>query len=242
MDIVGLMESLGTSNVPFIAAFFIGLMTSLSPCPLATNVTAIAYISRNIHSKRISLLMGLLYTLGRAFAYVALAFAIISIGIEAREISWFLQQYGEKLLGPLLIFIGVLMLGLVHFEFPRIEFLNIESLKKIFAQGSLAGSFGLGVVFALAFCPFSAVLYFGMLLPLSIRMHDPLVLPALFAFGTGIPVILFSLITAYCFSSLGKYLKKTEQIERYVRTISGIAFIVIGLYCTCVSYISTGGV
>lgn len=117
MSLMAFMESMGTSNIAIVAAFFIGLMTAISPCPLATNITAIAYISRKIEHSKHTLMVGFLYTLGRMFTYVALASLIVYIGINTQQISLFLQSYGEKLLGPLLLIIGIIMLNIVKLNF-----------------------------------------------------------------------------------------------------------------------------
>lgn len=227
------MESMGSSNIPIVAAFFIGLMTAISPCPLATNITAVAYISRRIENSRHTLLVGFLYTLGRAFTYAGLASLIVYIGVNTQEIASFVQSYGERLLGPLLIVIGLVMLEVVKLDFLSVGN-RLGKLKETLAEKGYIGSFLLGVVFALAFCPFSGVLYFGMLIPLAIKFKDGIIIPSVFAFATGLPVILSSLLIAKSISKLGEIMNKVQSIEKWVRKIVAIIFILMGVYYTLI--------
>ena len=229
MELMSFMEAMGISSIPIIAAFFIGLMTAISPCPLTTNITAIAYTSKRIDNNKHTLLVGLLYTLGRMFTYVLLASLIVWFGINTQMISLFLQRYGEKVLGPLLIFVGLVMLDILKFNFLK-ESRKLNNLKEKLANKGFLGSFLLGVIFALAFCPFSAVLFFGMLIPLALKAGDGLIIPAVFAFATGLPVIIFSIILVKSVSKLGVIMNKVQTFELWMRRIVAVIFIIIGLY------------
>jgi len=220
---------MATSDIALLAAFFIGLMTAISPCPLATNITAIAYISKRIDNSKHTLVVGFLYTFGRMFSYVLIASLIVWFGISTRIIAPSLQEYGEILLGPLLLIVGILMLGFVKFDF----FGNSEKLSKLkerLATKGYIGSFLLGTLFALAFCPFSAVLFFGMLIPLALKAGSAILVPSVFAFATGLPVIIFSFILVYSISRLGQVMNKVQTFEKWMRRIVAIVFIVIGVY------------
>jgi len=229
MSLMAFMETMGTSNIAIVAAFFIGLMTAISPCPLATNITAIAYISRKIEHSKHTLMVGFLYTLGRMFTYTALASLIVYIGINTQQIALFIQSYGENLLGPLLIIIGIVMLDIIKLNFLKGNDM-LASLKKKLAEKGYLGSFLLGVIFALAFCPFSGVLFFGMLIPLALKAGDGLIIPSVFAFATGLPVIIFSFILVYSVSKLSNILNKVQVFEKWVQKIAGVLFIIVGLY------------
>ncbi len=226
MSLMSFMETMSMNGFPLVAAFFIGLMTALSPCPLATNITAIAYISKKIDNGRNTLLTGFVYTLGRMFTYVILASLIVYIGVNVQAISLFLQRYGEKILGPLLIFIGLIMINII--KLPSLKPGN--KIKEKLSEKGYWGSFLLGVLFALAFCPFSAVLYFGMLIPLALKFSDGILIPSIFAFATGLPVIIFSFILVYSVSKLGNILGKVQVFEKYTRYIMSIIFIIVGFY------------
>ncbi|WP_111706768.1 aromatic aminobenezylarsenical efflux permease ArsG family transporter [Lutibacter citreus] len=215
-------------NIPILSAFVLGLMTSISPCPLATNITATAYISKNITNKKKVFLSGIIYSLGRAFSYTLIGL-ILFFGASKFHLAKFFQQNGEKYLGPLLILIGLVMLNIIRLNFlNKTNFTN--KLGEKFSSNGLLGSFLIGILFALAFCPYSGALYFGMLIPMTISSVDGLLLPIVFALGTGIPVILFTYLLAFAAGSVGDFYKKITKIEKWMRTITGIVFLLTGLY------------
>lgn len=219
---------LETTNLPFLSAFVLGLMTAISPCPLATNITATAFISKSISSKKKVLLSGLLYSLGRAFSYTAIGL-ILYFGASKFHIARFFNQNGEKYLGPLLIILGLIMLNIIKLNFlGTSDFSN--KLSEKFKNKGLLGSFLIGVVFALAFCPYSGALFFGMLIPLTISSADGLYLPIIFAFGTGIPVILFTYLLAFAATSVGVFYTRITKIEKVMRYVAGIVFVGTGIY------------
>lgn len=215
-------------NIPLLSAFVLGLMTAISPCPLATNITATAFISKNIGSQRKVLLSGILYSLGRAFSYTAVG-VVLYFGASKFHIQRFFSQNGEKVLGPLLIIIGLIMLNVI-----RLNFLGKTSVEERFSEKfkdkGLLGSFLLGVLFALAFCPYSGALYFGMLIPMTISSSSGLYLPLVFAIGTGLPVILFTYLLAFATHRIGSVYQKIQTIEKYMRFIAGVVFVLAGLY------------
>ena len=229
MSLMNFMESMGTSSIPLLAAFFIGLMTAISPCPLATNITAIAYISRKIEHSKHTLLVGIIYTLGRMFIYVLIASLIVLAGMNTQGIALFLQKYGEKILGPLLVIFGLIMIELIKLPVMKSSRF-IDNIKEKLSKKGYVGSFFLGVLFALAFCPFSGVLYFGMLIPLALKAGDPLLVPGVFALATGLPVIVFSLILTYSVSKIGNIMNKVSHMEKVVRVGTSVIFILVGIY------------
>lgn len=214
------------TSAPFVSALALGLLTAISPCPMATNITAIGFIGKDIEDKNRIFYNGLIYTLGRTFAYTALAL-IIFLGADQLKISGAFQLYGTKILGPLLLIIGVIMLGLIRFNFPSFSRIT-ESFQKR-KKFSFLDVFLLGVVFALAFCPYSGVLYFGMLIPLTIS-NSALHLPVVFAIATGLPVIIFAWLIAYTISGIGSLYKKIKAFEFWFRKFVAVLFIGIGIY------------
>ncbi len=236
MTLMAFIEAMGTSNISLLAAFFIGLMMAISPCPLATNITAIAYASKRIDDSRHTMLVGLLYTLGRMFTYVFITSLIVWLGVNVQGISLFLQKYGNSLLGPLLIIIGIVMLDLIKFNFLK-ENGHIAKLKEKLAKKGFLGAFLLGVIFALAFCPFSAVLFFGMLIPLALRAGDGILIPAIFAFATGLPVIIASFILVHSVSKLGNIMNKVQTFEKWTRKTVAVVFIIVGVYYTVILFL-----
>jgi len=217
-----------TYNIPILSAFLIGLLTSISPCPLATNITAIAYISKDIKNPKITILNGLFYTLGRAISYTLLA-TLIYFGFSAFKVSRLFQGWGDKVLGPVLILIGLVMFDVIKLNVNS-QNDTIEKLKLWFAKKGYLGSLLLGMLFAFAFCPYSGVLFFGVLIPLILKSKEALLLPPLFALGTGLPVILFSFLIAFSMKKMNKAFSLVSKIEKITRYIVAAIFIIVGIY------------
>ena len=223
-----LQNLIDNHNIPILSALVLGLMTAISPCPLATNITATAFISKNISDKKKVFFSGIVYSLGRAFSYTTIGL-ILYFGASEFHIARFLNQNGEKYLGPLLIIIGLIMLNVIKLNFLGKSNFQEKLSKKLKDKG-LLGSFLIGVLFALAFCPYSGALYFGMLIPMTIASADGLYLPIVFAFGTGLPVILFTYLLAFTAGKVGVFYNEITKIEKVMRTIAGVVFILTGLY------------
>jgi len=230
-----LQNILDSTQTPILYAFILGLMTSISPCPLATNITAIAYISKNIENKRTIFINGLLYTLGRIFSYTAIGI-ILFFGASQFHVSKAIIHNGERILGFLLIIIGVVMLDLIKINFPSFSKLT-EKMQRTTKRGSAISAFLLGVVFALAFCPYSGVLYFGMLIPLTIASAKGLYLPVIFAIATSLMVIVIAYLLAYSVSSIGNFYKKIQAFQKWFNRVVAVIFIVVGMYYIYIFYI-----
>lgn len=215
-------------NIPLLSAFFLGVLMSISPCPLATNITAIAYISKDAKSPKRTILSGLFYTLGRGISYTLLA-TIIYFGLSSFQVSRIFQGWGDKVLGPALIIIGLVMFGVIKINIKNNSHI-IEKAKLWLSDKGYLGSLALGMLFALAFCPYSGVLFFGVLVPLTFKSVGGLLLPPLFALGTGIPVIIFSLIIALSAKSLNKFFTITQKAEKVIRYVVALVFIIAGIY------------
>lgn len=215
------------SSVPVLSAFILGLMTAISPCPMATNITAIGFISKDLEDRNKVFFNGLVYTLGRVVAYTGLA-VIIYLGADQFELKGLFQKYGEKVIGPVLIIIGIFMLGLI-----KINFASLNLLTNRFEQKSkfrFLDVFFLGVIFAMAFCPYSGVLYFGLLIPLTIKTSSGLYLPAIYAVATGLLVIIFSWVLAYMVSGIGRLYDNLKKFDFWFRKIIAVLFIGMGCY------------
>lgn len=225
MDILqGILEN---TQYSFVTALILGLMTAISPCPLATNITAIGFISKDIEDRRRVFINGLVYTLGRAISYTGLAL-IIYFGASKMNISLFFQGWGEKILGPILILIGLFMLDIIKLNFP--VFSNFTNKIGEKGKGSYWSTLLLGMLFALAFCPYSGVLYFMMLIPITVASASGLYLPVVFAIATGLPVILFAWFIAYAVGNVGKVYNHIKTFELWFRRIVAVLFIAVGLY------------
>jgi len=222
-----LQNILDNSQYAFLTAIVLGLMTAISPCPLATNITAIGFISRDIENHRRVFINGLVYTLGRVISYTGLAL-ILFFGASKMDVSLLFQGWGEKVLGPLLIIIGLLMLDVIKLPFRGLSKLTSKIGEK--STGSYWSSLLLGMVFALAFCPYSGVLYFVMLIPLTISSTSGLYLPVLFAIATALPVIVFAWLLAFAVGGVGRLYKHIKTFESWFRRIVAVLFIGVGIY------------
>jgi cytochrome c biogenesis protein CcdA len=222
------------SQMPFLSAFLLGLMTAVSPCPLATNITAIGFISKDIKNRRRVFYNGLIYTLGRAISYTSIGI-IFFLGANRFKLSGALQQWGEKLLGPILILIGLLMLDVIRINFPGLGKLTEKMEAK--SKSGFWGVLLLGIVFALAFCPYSGVLYFGMLIPMTISSAGGLYLPIIFAIATGIPVIIFAWILAFSVGKVGTVYNKVKGFEIWFRRVIAVLFIGVGVYYVVIYFV-----
>lgn len=211
-----------------LTACWLGLLTSVSPCPLATNIAAISYIGRRVEQPRQVLLSGLLYTLGRLVSYVALAMLIVSSLLAVPELARFLQRYMNVALGPVLIVTGLFLIDLIPLRLPGIR-VGERLQHRVDRMGIWGGAF-LGVLFALSFCPVSAALYFGSLIPLALENQSSVLMPTLYGLGTAVPVVVFALLIAFSARFVGSVFNKLSLISRWARRITGAVFILIGVY------------
>jgi cytochrome c biogenesis protein CcdA len=211
------------------AAFWLGTLAAISPCPLATNIAAISFIGKDLGSSGRVLASGALYALGRVLAYVAVAVLVVSSLLSIPAVASFLQDGMNRILGPLLIVIGAFVLGWV--PLPRLDWGGKgRALQERAARGGLVGAGLLGILFALSFCPISAGLFFGSLVPLSVSSGSRIVVPAFFGLGTGLPVVVFAVLVGLGVRQLGRVFQALTRVERWARWSTGALFIVIGLY------------
>jgi len=210
------------------AAAWLGILTAISPCPLATNIAAISYLTRNSGKARSVFVAGLLYTLGRMFTYILLGVVLYYSFLSIPNVSQFLQKYINLFIGPVLILAGMLLLELISYTTK-----NSGIAGKMQGKIDSIGGWGaplLGIIFALSFCPVSAALFFGSLLPLTIKENSPFILPAVYGLTTGIPVLIFSVIISVSINNLAKVYNKIQFFEKYARSITGVVFIMVGIY------------
>lgn len=229
-----LQNILENSQYGFLTAFILGLMTAISPCPLATNISAIGFISRDLENRRRVFLKGLVYTLGRAISYTGLG-VILFLGASKMKVSLLFQGWGEKLLGPILILIGIFMLDFIRLKFPGLSGLTEKMGEH--SKRSYWGTLLLGMVFAMAFCPYSGVLYFGMLIPITIASAGGLYLPVIFAVATGLPVIIFAWLLAFAVGNVGMLYNRIKVFELWFRRVVAVLFIAAGVYYITIFYL-----
>lgn len=225
-----IQDFIANTEFVILVAFLLGVLTSISPCPLATNIAAIAYISRDIKNPHHTTLNGLAYTLGRMFTYSVLGVGILLIGMNVIDVSLTVQSIHGEILGVILIISGLFMIWLTRFNFTFGGCGITEKLSKKTADFGLIGAFFIGIIFALAFCPYSAVLFFGALIPLGLSSGEGIILPAFYGLGTGIPVLIFAFLFYLSAQEINKHILNAYKIEKVLRTFIGVIFVVIGLY------------
>lgn len=213
-----------------VSAAWLGFLTSISPCPLATNIAAMSFIGRSLNSPRRVVLTGALYTLGRTVAYTALAALLIASVFALPDVSFFLEMYMNKVLGPVLLIVGILLLDLVPIRYSGS--CVTEKFQDRFSKSGLVGAGVLGMVFALSFCPVSAALFFGSLIPLAIQYGSIVGLPSIYGISTGLPVFVFAVLIAIGARWVSRAFNRVVQFEKWARRITGIIFILVGIrYC-----------
>ena len=231
-----LQTLLDNSTAPAFTAFLLGLLTAISPCPLATNIAAIGFISKDIENRQRIFLNGMLYTLGRVIAYTLLGIILISIlkeGASVFGIQKAVGKWGELLLGPLLLIIGLFMLFGSRLNLPKFGY---DGKGEGLAKKGGWGAFLLGVLFAMAFCPSSGVFYFGMLIPMSVTATAGWMLPILFAVATALPVLVVAWILAFSVEKVGEFYGKMQSIQKWLNIIVGALFVIIGIYYSVIMY------
>ncbi|UDQ97101.1 aromatic aminobenezylarsenical efflux permease ArsG family transporter [Lentisphaerota bacterium WC36G] len=225
-----------------IVVISMGILTAISPCPLATNIAAISYISQNNSSHKTTLLASILYSTGRTLTYLLLSLIITFGMLKSATLSRFLQEHMNEFLGPVLIFIGLVLLKLIQLNL-QLKFKG-HKLQEYAKNGNIAAAFLIGVIFTLSFCPVSATIFFGGLIPMILKevqaaenpqFFTQYLLPVIYGISSSLPVILFALLIVFVTKKVDKFFDKVVAFEKYFRMISGIIFIMVGLYY-CLNY------
>lgn len=226
-----LQSILDNGAAPALTAFILGLLTAISPCPLATNIAAIGFISKNIEDRKAIFMRGIYYTVGRILAYTVLGIILISIlkeGASMFGIQKAISKWGELLIGPVLLIIGLFMLFGHKLNLPKFGFDGSNS-EKLAGKGSW-GALLLGVLFAMAFCPSSGIFYFGMLIPMSVTATVGWLLPVLFAVATALPVLVVAWILAFSVEKVGEVYGKIQTVQKWLNIVVGTLFVIVGIY------------
>ncbi len=214
--------------VGFVSALWLGILTSISPCPLATNVATVSFLSKRIKHPFFVLISGIAYTLGRMFAYAILGLLLIHSILAVPQAAQFLQKYMTKALGPILIITGLILLEVIVLRIPGFS-LSQKHRNKLVESG-VFGAFALGFIFALAFCPVSAALFFGSLIPLALKTPLGSFLPFIYGVGTGLPVMVFAVAISLGVATLNHWFNSFTRVEYFMRKATGVIFILVGIY------------
>lgn len=211
-----------------LTGFWVGLLSSISPCPLSTNLAMISFVTQKITNKITTLMSGILYAIGRSITYIVICFIAVKAVVGISGISNILQNTGNQILGIIMIVAGMALLDLIRIKIPGIQ-MNKEKRKKYKDLG-IIGSLLLGLVFAFAFCPISAAIFFGTVIPISVKAQSAFLVPLFFGIGTAIPVLAFAILTALGSNLINRFVKDLSKVEKYMRMVTGIIFILVGLY------------
>jgi cytochrome c-type biogenesis protein len=217
-----------SSSIPVVSALWLGILTSVNPCPLASNIAAVSFIMKRIDKSSTVFASGLLYTLGRTVCYTVLGMLLTSSLLTIPQTAQFLQKYMNQLLGPILIITGLFLLGLMRVSIPSFSLSDVVAIR--LNNMGVMGAFPLGVLFALSFCPSSAALFFGSLLPLSLNNGSTVLFPAVYGIGTGLPVLIFAVVIAFGVKNISGIFRKVTVMEYWTRKVTGVIFILIGIY------------
>jgi cytochrome c biogenesis protein CcdA len=215
-------------NIPLLSAFLLGLLSAISPCTLAANIAAVAYVAKEIKTARNILLNGLFYTLGRGLSYTLLG-VLIYFGVSSFSISRILEGWGSLALGPIMIIFGLVMFDVIKLKFNG-QSKIFEDIKIWLSNKGYLGSLLLGMLLALAFCPYSGVLFFGILIPMTVESSEGFLLPTLFALGTGLPVMLFAFLIAFSMQRVSQVFNIMQKVEKAIRLIIALVFLAVGIY------------
>lgn len=225
--------------IALLTSLWLGILTSISPCPLATNIAAISFIGKDVTNPKKAILSGFLYVIGRVIAYVTLGIMIVSGLLSVPAIANFFQKYMNAFLGPLLILVGIILLGILKLNLNG--GLSEGKVKTIAKKAGVFSAVILGILFALSFCPVSAALFFGSLISLAVEQNSKVILPIAYGIGTGVPVLIFAFIITFSINSLGKAYDNLRQFEFWARKITGLVFTLIGIYYTVTHTFNFGG-
>jgi len=210
------------------SSLWLGILTTISPCPMATNIAAITYIGKRVTRPSLALTSGLVYALGRMVSYIGLAAIIVSSLLAVPDVALFLQRYMNRFLGPILILAGLFLLGAIRFKMPGIGV--SDGFQKRVENYGILGAGLLGILFALSFCPISAALYFGSLIPLAIDHQSAVIMPGVYGLGTALPVVGFSILIAFGARFVGAAFNRLSQFEFWARRVTGVIFLLVGIY------------
>jgi cytochrome c biogenesis protein CcdA len=222
--------------MPLASAFWLGILTSISPCPLTTNIAAISYVGRRVGRPASVLQAGLLYTAGRALAYLLLGVLLVGSLLSAPSLSQVLQKQMNMALGPVLIVVGLILLEVIRLPTSKGGGLSAALQNKADSLG-IGGAGLLGMVFALSFCPTSAALFFGSLLPLAVQQQSSLLIPGIYGLATGLPVLLFALLLAFGANKVAQVFNRITAFERWARRLTGVLFLLVGGYYCAVYFL-----
>lgn len=212
----------------YLTSLWLGILTSISPCPLASNIAAVSYLGGQINTKYSALLSGIFYAAGRTITYFMICFIIGKSLLSIPDVAGFLQQNMNKILGPVLVITGLFLLEVI--KIPSFGIKINQNAQKWAMKNNVTGALFLGILFALAFCPVSAALFFGSVVPIALKYKSVILIPLIYGLGTALPVMFFAFVISFSIQSAGKIFDKLTVFELWARKSAAVIFIITGAY------------
>jgi len=222
-------------QLPLVTVVFLGVIGAASPCQLTTNLSALAYASAQSARGR-PFLLGVAYAAGKISVYTLVGALVILAGLRLEAVSIPVVQVARKGLGPLMVLIGIGMVGLIRLKTTVGQGVAAR-LRGRFTRQGLAGAYLLGVAFSFAFCPTLFWLFFGLTLPLALGSSAGWTFPALFALGSSLPLLAVTGVVAAGFDALEAVMGRLRCIDRLLRVGAGVILVVAGVHDTLVYWL-----
>lgn len=208
---------------------WLGILLSVSPCPFLCNIVSVSYIAQQSPENFAALKASLLFALGRTLGYVLITSVIVTCGLKIPLLARFLTNHMEHICALLFILGGIILLNILPIPSFKLE-LAQEKREHLVKNLKIWSSFPLGILLALNFCPISAGLFFGSLIPIAMYKKSPLLIPSIFGIGTSILVVIIGCLLAKGLDFIGNFHEQTKKIEKPAQTVTGIILLVVGLW------------
>lgn len=214
-------------GLPLVSALLFGLIGATSPCQLTTNAGALAYVARQAVGRRGVAGSALAYLAGKMLAYTLLGVVVIVAGRQVAQSSIPVIVVVRKALGPLMLVLGLYLLGVLPLRFSLGQ--GLAEWAEDRAGPGAGGAFLLGVAFSLAFCPTLFLLFFGLTIPLALQSPLGVFYPGVFALGTTLPLLgLAGLLSAGVGATRG-YLAGARRVDAWLRPAAAVVLLLAGL-------------
>lgn len=220
-------------NIPLLSALLFGLMGALAPCQLSTNVAALAFVTRSENESRRTGWQVLAFVAGKVTVYALIGGLVVASSLRINQVSETVIPVvvlARRALGPLLIVVGLFMLGVLRLHVSVGANASRRLEQWVGEKHGLLPSYLLGVAFSFTFCPTLFMLFFGLTVPLAIASPAGVVLPGVFAVGTVLPVLVLAGVVASGRVALTHSLKRIRRANALLQRFAAVVLIVVGLH------------
>ncbi len=217
-------------QLPLLTVFLFGLVGAVAPCQLTTNLSAMAYVGSRIGGARPGR-EALAYVLGKILVYTVLGALAVAVGRELQAAAIPVAVTVRKVLGPLMIVVGLGFLGVVRLRGSAGRGVSAWLQARLPGRGPVR-AFLLGVAFSLTFCPTLFWLFFGLTIPLALGSAAGWAFPGLFAIGTALPLLAFTVLLMIGTDLTQGFVARVRRSHRLIGRIAGAVFILAGTHDT----------